>query len=129
MKKSRGFIWLDSLFAMLILAFALSPLLVLQAQARRDLQQAASRDLALLLAANLAEQIRSQAPLDSYAALAQESRLQFQMQCPGCRRISVNIKAHKRSDSRREAPAYEVAMFWHDPQPQNLHLLALRYHE
>jgi len=118
MKKSRGFIWLDSLFAMLILAFALSPLLVLQAQARRDLQQAASRDLALLLAANLAEQIRSQAPLDSYAALAQESRLQFQMQCPGCR-----------SDSRREAPAYEVAMFWHDPQPQNLHLLALRYHE
>jgi Tfp pilus assembly protein PilV len=129
MNIQRGFAMLDSLLAFMTLSLALSPLLVLQAQARRDLQQARTRDLALLLLVSLSEQVSLLPRNDSHGALSLDIRRQFQAQCPRCRNVSVSFQAYIRSNSQREAPAYQIALSWDDPLPQKLRIMALRSDE
>jgi type II secretory pathway pseudopilin PulG len=115
MKSARGFALLDSLLAMLALAMTLSPLLVLQAQARRDLQQSRQRSRVVLQAAGLAERLRMVPDLGGYGPA---------FTVPGKDDCQAGLTPLTQSDPLQTG-AQELIVSWRDPGQNGAHQLRM----
>ena len=105
MRRNKGFALLDSLLACLALSLALTPMWVVQRQALQDIHASGQRTRALLLAANLAERLRSADSPEARDAVLYQARTEPS----GLERSRVDLKQG-------------IVVTWRDAQPYRFHL-------